>query len=145
MTTESRKPRDVRGQALPLRFKIVDRRPGGVGAAEAHAAGDSSDSSGGAAVGGKEADEGAAGGKAGGKSRAPPGRGPYKVSIMLTGGCTRTATCVGSSWLLVPVPSVPARPPVRLLRGPATHLHVCPAKCSDLPPSLPLQAWALGR
>ena len=28
VTTESRKPRDVRGQLLPLRFKVVDNRCG---------------------------------------------------------------------------------------------------------------------
>lgn len=38
VTTESRKPRDVRGHVLPLRFKVIDNRPPVAGAAAAQAA-----------------------------------------------------------------------------------------------------------
>lgn len=38
VTTESRKPRDVRGHVLPLRFKVIDNRPALAGAAAAQAA-----------------------------------------------------------------------------------------------------------
>jgi hypothetical protein len=77
VTTESRKPRDVRGQLLPLRFKIVDNRPPVAGLAAAAAAAEAK-----AAAGGKAADEGEAAGR---KRKAIPGRGPYKVSLLLTG------------------------------------------------------------
>ncbi|KAL4443840.1 hypothetical protein ABPG75_011577 [Micractinium tetrahymenae] len=87
VTTESRKPRDVRGLQLPLRFKVVDERPAVRGAEARHLSKEDE-----AAYGGKEADEledggGGGGGKgSGGKRRAAPaGRGPYKVSIQLTG------------------------------------------------------------
>lgn len=89
VTTESRQPRDVRGQLLPLRFKIIDRRPPVKGALDAEVAAQQA-KQGKAAAGGKYADEdGPAGGNGGGKKKAPAGRGPYKVSIQLTGVGTK--------------------------------------------------------
>ena len=55
MTTESRKPRDVRGHVLPLRFKVIDNRPPVPGAAAAQAAAE-------AAAGQKVGRRGAGGG-----------------------------------------------------------------------------------
>lgn len=86
MTTESRKPRDVRGLQLPLRFKVVDGRPPVRGAEARRLSKDEEEG-----FGGKDADEAedGGGGKGGGSSKrraAPAGRGPYKVSIQLTGG-----------------------------------------------------------
>lgn len=88
MTTESRKPRDVRGHMLPLRFKIIDQRPPVAGAAVAAAAAEKGAAA--KSAGGKVADEEEQGGGSKGNPRSskrkpPAGRGPYKVSIMLTG------------------------------------------------------------
>lgn len=55
VTTESRKPRDVRGHVLPLRFKVIDNRPPVPGAAAAQAAAE-------AAAGKKVGRRGAGGG-----------------------------------------------------------------------------------
>lgn len=85
VTTESRKPRDVRGHVLPLRFKVIDNRPPVAGAAAAQAAAEVAAGKK-ASKSGKEADdeEAAVGGKRD-KRKPPAGRGPYKVAIMLTG------------------------------------------------------------
>ncbi len=84
VTTESRKPRDVRGLQLPLRFKVVDARPPVRGAQARSLSREEQE-----VYGGKDADEGEGGGGKGGSGKrraAPAGRGPYKVSIQLTGG-----------------------------------------------------------
>lgn len=72
---------------LPLRFRIVDNRPPVGGAAGAAAAAAQAKAR---SKGGKDDEEeqtqGRGGKPSGGRKPAPPGRGPYKVSIMLTGG-----------------------------------------------------------
>lgn len=75
MTTESRKPRDVRGTMLPLRFKIIDQRPPVAGAlAAAQAAAGAGAKKG--ASGGKEADDEEVRRGRGGQAPASAGRSP---------------------------------------------------------------------
>lgn len=128
MTTESRKPRDVRGHMLPLRFKVIDQRPPVAGALSAAEAAAEAEARKQRIKAGKDADDEEVGGGGGGggkkeKHKAPAGRGPYKVSIMLTGACVCALVGSYGVWL-VGISLVASRKVDGFRQGHASHTRL---------------------